>query len=237
MDSKTNILIVDDRPENLLSLTAMLEEPGINIIPASSGNEALRLLLQHDFALVFLDVQMPDMNGFEVAELMRSKKKTRTIPIIFITALSKDQGHIFKGYESGAVDYICKPILEPLVLRSKMQIFCQLQQQRQQIENQLQELADKNKLLKKQLDEIKTLRGIIPICSVCKKIRDDQGYWKQLETYLHNHSGIDFSHGYCPECANVAMAETQKITEQLKNQVALPDGNDPELSKHDKEVN
>ncbi len=237
MSSKTNILIVDDRPENLLSLTAMLEDPGINIISASSGNEALMLLLQHDFALVFLDVQMPEMNGFEVAELMRSKKKTQTIPIIFITALSKDQGHIFKGYESGAVDYICKPILEPLVLRSKVQIFCQLHQQRQQIENQLQELADKNQLLKKQLDEIKTLRNIIPICSVCKKIRDDRGYWKQLETYLHNHSGLDFSHGYCPECAAVAMAETQKITEQLKKQVELPDGNDPELSKHNKEVN
>ena len=217
MPPKSKILIVDDRPENLLSLTAMLEDPEINIISASSGNEALMLLLQHDFALVFLDVQMPEMNGFEVAELMRAKNKTKTIPIIFITALSRDQRHLFKGYESGAVDYICKPILEPMILRSKVQIFCQLHNQKRLIEKQVNDLADKNLLLEKQLAEITTLRGILPICSTCKKIRDDQGYWKQLESYFHNHSGIDFSHGYCPECAAKALAKAKNITQQLNN--------------------
>ncbi len=234
MSSLTNILIVDDRPENLLSLAAMLEDPEIHIVSASSGNEALMLLLQYDFALVFLDVQMPEMNGFEVAELMRAKKNTRNIPIIFITALSRDQGHIFKGYESGAVDYICKPIQEPQILRSKVQIFCQLHKQKQQIELQVQELADKNRLLKKQLTEIKTLRGILPICSACKKIRDDQGYWKQLESYLHNHSGIDFSHGYCPECAAKALAEVEKFSQQLdKPEVSINRANQ-ELPGRDK---
>lgn len=222
MTPKTNILIVDDRPENLLSLMAMLEDPEINIISASSGNEALTLLLKHDFALVLLDVQMPEMNGFETAELMRASKKTRDIPIIFITAISKDQEHIFKGYESGAVDYICKPIQEPMVLRSKVQVFCQLHNQKRLIEKQMEELADKNRVLKKQLAEIKTLRGILPICAVCKKIRDDQGYWNQLESYLHNHSGIDFSHGYCPECAEAALAEVRKMN-QPKDKQPLDD--------------
>jgi len=207
-----NILIVDDRPENLLSLSAMLEDPEINIMTASSGNEALGLLLQHDFALVFLDVQMPEMNGFEMAELMRAKRQTKNIPIIFITALSKDQEHIFKGYESGAVDYICKPILEPLVLRSKVQVFCQLHTQQQLIKQQVEELENKNTLLEKQLVEIKALRSILPICSICKKIRDDQGYWNQLESYLHAHSGIDFSHSYCPQCAKEAIDKLHKET-------------------------
>ena len=234
MPPKTNILIVDDRPENLLSLTAMLDDPEINIVSASSGNEALTLLLQYDFALVFLDVQMPEMNGFEVAELMRAKQKTRTIPIIFITALSKDQEHIFKGYESGAVDYICKPILEPLVLRSKVQVFSQLYNQKQLIEKQMEELADQNRILEKQLAEITTLRGILPICSVCKKIRDDQGYWNKLESYLHNHSGVDFSHGYCPECAEAAIAEVRKMTQSQVKPSLSASLDDPELPGQNK---
>jgi len=127
---KSNVLIVDDRQENLLSFTAMLEGLNINIILASSGNEALTLLLQYDFALVLLDIQMPEMNGFEVAELIRARKKTRAIPIILITAISKDQKHIFRGYESGAVDYIFKPIEQPLILYHKVKVFCELYEAR-----------------------------------------------------------------------------------------------------------
>lgn len=211
MSPKTTILAVDDRPENILSLEAMLDDPDLNIISASSGNEALALLLQHDCALVLLDVQMPGMNGFEVAELMRASKKTREIPIIFITAISKEREHIFKGYESGAVDYICKPIQDPLVLRSKVRVFCQLHEQKRLIEQNLEELAEKNNQLEKHLAEIQTLRGILPICAVCKKIRDDKGYWNQLESYMHEHSEVRFSHGYCPECAEAAMAEIDKM--------------------------
>ena len=157
--------------------------------------------------LVLLDVQMPEMNGFEMAELMRASKKTREIPIIFVTALSTDQEHIFHGYETGAVDYICKPIHEPMVLRSKVRVFCQLHNQKRLIEKQVDELASQNEKLQEQLEEIKTLRTILPICSVCKKIRDDQGYWNQLESYLRDHSGVRFSHGYCPECAAEALAQ------------------------------
>ena len=105
---RTNVLIVDDRPENLLALESLLENPSLNIMKANSGNEALGLVLQHDFALVLLDVQMPEMDGFETAELMRSSQKTKHIPIIFVTAISKEQQHIFKGYEAGAVDYLFK---------------------------------------------------------------------------------------------------------------------------------
>ncbi len=128
-----NILIVDDIPANLLALESLLESQELKVFKAQSGNEALGLLLEHDFGLVLLDVQMPDMDGFETAELMRSNEKTRNIPIIFVTAISKEKQHIFKGYESGAVDYLFKP-LDPHVLRSKVRVFLDIHLQKLCIE-------------------------------------------------------------------------------------------------------
>ncbi|MBF0380301.1 MAG: response regulator [Magnetococcales bacterium] len=129
---KPEILIVDDRKENLIALEALLEDCDAVVKKAFSGNEALSLTLKHNFALVLLDVQMPGMDGFEVAELMRLNARTKHIPIIFVTAISKKQTHIFKGYESGAVDYLPKPI-EPLILRSKVKIFLDLWRQQQKL--------------------------------------------------------------------------------------------------------
>jgi diguanylate cyclase (GGDEF)-like protein len=148
MNSKNdiNILIVDDRPENLLVLESLLENMDCNIIKATSGNQALGLLLEYEFALVLLDVQMPDMDGFETAELMRISSKTRFIPIIFVTAISKEQKCIFKGYEVGAVDYLFKPI-EPIILQSKVRIFLELYKQKKLIEEQTQLLKIKVKEL------------------------------------------------------------------------------------------
>jgi CheY-like chemotaxis protein len=108
---KQNILVVDDHRENLIALEAILDGEGRNLVMAQSGNEALSLALKYDFALVLLDVQMPEMDGFEVAELMRKNKKTHHIPIIFVTAISKEQKYVFKGYECGAVDYRSNPLI------------------------------------------------------------------------------------------------------------------------------
>jgi diguanylate cyclase (GGDEF)-like protein len=119
------ILIVDDRPENLLTLEGLLDEPDIELVRATSGMEALGLTLDHDFALVLLDVQMPGMDGYEVAELMRGNKKTKHIPIIFITAAFRADVQVFKGYESGAVDYLFKP-LDERVFTSKVGVFIEL---------------------------------------------------------------------------------------------------------------
>ncbi len=152
---RTNVLIVDDRPENLLALESLLENPSLNILKANSGNEALSLVLQHDFALVLLDVQMPEMDGFETAELMRSSKKTKHIPIIFVTAISKEQQHIFKGYEAGAVDYLFKP-LDPHILQSKVKIFLDLHRQKMSLEQTTADLTKTNEKIleqQKQLEE------------------------------------------------------------------------------------
>ena len=136
---KIPVLLVDDRPENLIALEGLLEDMGLDILKATSGNEALRLSLKYDFAIVLLDVRMPDMDGFETAELMRANPKTSRLPIIFITAAMKDSGHQFKGYEAGAFDYLLKPI-EPTMLRSKIRVFCELYRQRIRIEMHEQQL-------------------------------------------------------------------------------------------------
>ena len=124
-DEKVSILLVDDRPENLAALEAVLEPLQLELVSAGSGNEALKLSLKHDFALVLLDVQMPGMSGFETAELMRANPKTRHRPIIFVTAGMSDTHLQFKGYELGAVDYLIKPF-EPHLLQSKVDVFCEL---------------------------------------------------------------------------------------------------------------
>jgi two-component system cell cycle response regulator len=135
---KVNVLLVDDRTENLIALEALLERPDIRIVKAESGNKALGLMLEFNFALVLLDVQMPEMDGFEVAELMRGKEKTREIPIIFITAINKEEKYVFQGYEKGAVDYLFKPI-DPDILRSKVNVFLELHRKKVELEKLLNE--------------------------------------------------------------------------------------------------
>jgi PAS domain S-box-containing protein len=122
---QVDILIVDDRPENLLALEAILEPLHQRLVRASSGEEALRRLLERDFALILLDVQMPGMNGFETARLIKSRERTKYIPIIFLTAISKEEAYVFEGYSVGAVDYLFKPF-QPEILRSKVAAFVDL---------------------------------------------------------------------------------------------------------------
>ncbi len=123
-------LIVDDLDENLVALEALLRQDGVTVLKAHSGNEALEQLLQHDVALALIDVQMPDMDGFELAELMRGTERTKHVPIIFVTAGTRDQHRVFKGYDAGAVDFLYKP-LEPRILAHKAQTFFELHRQRQ----------------------------------------------------------------------------------------------------------
>jgi len=129
-------LIVDDVAENLVALEALLRRDGLEVLKARSGAEALELLLVHDVALAFLDVQMPGMDGFELAELMRGMERTRHVPIIFVTAGALDPQRAFKGYEAGAVDFLFKPV-DPHILRSKADVFFQLQRQKIELANNL----------------------------------------------------------------------------------------------------
>lgn len=142
MDEKVNVLVVDDVRENHLVMNSVLNDNEINVINAMSGEEALSLCANHEFAVILMDVQMPGMDGFETAELLRSIERTKKIPIIFVTAISKEQKSIFRGYEIGAVDYLFKPI-DALMLKSKVNIFKELYQQRRMLETTTFELERK----------------------------------------------------------------------------------------------
>ncbi|HET7437552.1 MAG TPA: ATP-binding protein [Thermoanaerobaculia bacterium] len=139
-DDKVNILLVDDQPHNLLALESILGESGENLVRAESGKAALRELLNHDFAVILLDVQMPELDGFETATLIRERERSRDTPIIFLTALSRSETNVFRGYELGAVDYIFKPF-HPDILRSKVNVFVELFRKREAFKRQAIELA------------------------------------------------------------------------------------------------
>ncbi|MFV3333202.1 ATP-binding protein [Pseudomonas sp. NY15437] len=135
----SKLLIVDDLPENLLALEALIKGEGREVFKASSADEALSLLLEHEFALALLDVQMPGMDGFALAELMRGTERTKNIPIVFVTAAGRELNYAFKGYESGAVDFLYKP-LDNHAVRSKVNVFVDLYRQRKVLARQLEAL-------------------------------------------------------------------------------------------------
>jgi CheY-like chemotaxis protein len=133
------ILLVDDRPENLLALEAILHGFGYDLAKANSGEEALKLLLTDDFALILLDVQMPGMDGFETATHIKQRERTREIPILFLTAIDSEAHQAYRGYAAGAVDYLSKPF-DPWVLRAKVGVFIELFERRRQLGAQVDEL-------------------------------------------------------------------------------------------------
>jgi PAS domain S-box-containing protein len=136
-----NVLLVDDRPENLLALEGILEPLGQNLLYAHSGEDALRQLLLEEVAVILLDVQMPELDGFETAALIKQRERTKHIPIIFVTAISKDEEHVFRGYSAGAVDYVFKPF-NPEVMRSKVAVFIELQEKNEQLRRQAELLKE-----------------------------------------------------------------------------------------------
>ena len=150
-DPQARVLMVDDRPDNLLALEAVLDPLDAQLVRAGSGEEALRALLSSDFAVIILDVQMPGMDGFETAQLIKARDKTRNVPIIFLTAISGEAEHHLQGYRSGAVDYVYKPF-SPEALRAKVAVFLELWRQGNELDRQRATLAD-------QLREVERLNG------------------------------------------------------------------------------
>ena len=139
MPSDIKLLVVDDVEQNLVAIRALLARPGLQILTAKSGTEALERLLVDEVAVALVDVQMPGMDGFELAELVRGTERTRHTPLIFLTASASDPGRTFRGYEAGAVDFLHKPI-DPTVLRNKVEVFIELHAQKRRLAEQLDEL-------------------------------------------------------------------------------------------------
>jgi signal transduction histidine kinase len=155
---EANLLIVDDLPENLLALGAILKASGIHVHQAESAEQALELLLQHEFALAILDVQMPGMDGFQLAELMRGTERTKQIPIVFVSAAGRELNYAFKGYESGAVDFMHKP-LDTHAVRSKVSVFVDLYRNRKRMARQLEALERSRREQEVLLDELRSTKA------------------------------------------------------------------------------
>jgi signal transduction histidine kinase len=155
---QANLLIVDDLPENLLALEALIKREDRTVFKALSADEALSLLLQHEFALAILDVQMPGMNGFELAELMRSTERTKNIPIVFVSAAGRELNYAFKGYESGAVDFLHKP-LDIHAVKSKVNVFVDLYRQRKAMKQQVEALEQSRREQEALLKELQSTQN------------------------------------------------------------------------------
>ena len=166
---EANLLIVDDLPENLLALDALLKAPGVRVHRAESAEQALELLLRHEFALAILDVQMPGMDGFQLAELMRSTERTKHIPIVFVSAAGRELNYAFKGYESGAVDFMQKP-LDIHAVRSKVSVFVDLYRNRKRLARQLEALERSRREQEVLLDELRSTKAEL---ETAVRMRDD----------------------------------------------------------------
>ena len=154
------ILIVDDTPANLVAMRRLLAHSGAQLFEASSGNQALALCLDHEFALILLDVNMPDMDGFEVASLLGENEQLSETPIIFVTAAYADDMNRLKGYRSGAADYIAKPIND-VILQSKVRVFLELHAARMKLREALAELAERNEQLNREITERKLIETMV----------------------------------------------------------------------------
>ncbi len=187
IEDKPIVMIVDDATENLKILIELLKED-YQVIALKSGKAALERMTQDPLPdLALLDIVMPEMDGYELCTAFKSDPRTKEIPVIFITAVSEVMDDT-KAFELGAVDYVPKPF-NPLTVKARVNTHIKLYRTLKELQNALK--------------DIKTLSGLIPICSSCKKIRDDKGYWKQVEAFIQERFDTKFSHGLCPECLDI----------------------------------
>jgi PleD family two-component response regulator len=186
------VLVVDDNEDNLTLIGKIVESAGYEAVLATSGSQALEFVADDRPDLILLDIMMPDMDGYSVCHALKLDAAVREVPVLFLTAKA-DPDDITRGFAAGAVDFIAKPF-HAAELRARVRTHLELKQQRD-------ELFRRTAELERALSHVKTLRGLLPICAWCKKIRNDQGYWDQLESYLSSHTDATFSHAICPDCA------------------------------------
>ncbi len=194
-----NILVVDDTKENLRILVEALGGEGYRVRPALSGQLAIDAARTEPPDLILLDILMPDMDGYQVCKALKGDRRLEAVPVIFISALGEVTDKV-KGFSAGGVDYISKPFQTEELL-ARVNTHLTLRKLQRDLESRNVHLQELNEKLQTALDEIKTLRGIIPICANCKKIRDDNDSWQRIEQYISEHSEAQFSHGICPDCA------------------------------------
>ncbi len=189
--TRPQILAVDDTLANLQILVEMLGGEGYKVRVAQDGPSALESVRTQAPDLVLLDVRMPDMDGLEVCRRLKSDAALQEIPVIFLSAANESED-ILNGFKAGGADYVVKPFQSEELL-ARVRAHLEIVKGRIATSRLVHELQEA-------LEQVKTLSGLVPICGSCKKIRDDQGFWNQMEVYIEAHSEAKFSHGICPEC-------------------------------------
>lgn len=192
-EPRAHILLVDDLPRNLQVLALLLDRAGYRISMAMSGPQALAMVAQDAPDLLLLDIMMPGMDGLEICRRLKADPDHADIPVIFLTAKAELED-LEAGFRLGAVDYVTKPFRGGELL-ARVATHVSLRQA-------LRRERELRRSLEDTLAQVKTLSGLLPICAKCKKIRDDNGYWNQIETYISAHSAADFTHGICPDCSH-----------------------------------
>ncbi len=205
------ILIADDDPSTRFLMQIILSKWGYDVVIAEDGDEACRILESKESpSLAILDWMMPGMSGIDVIKRVRQTYRGKHFYILLLTARDRKED-VVTGLQAGADDYITKPI-DKDVLRARIQVG-------DRIVHLQMDLAKRVKQLKEALNNVKRLQGLLPICSYCKKVRDDQNYWHQVEVYITEHTDAQFSHSICPECKTALMKELEKKKKQKQKQL------------------
>ena len=210
MSKQFKVLVTDDNPEIRLMSTMLLRKTGYEVLEASTGQECLDALRVHHPDLVLLDVMLPDMAGTQVCKQIKTDENLKDIFVILASGIQISSENQAEGLDIGADAYIVRPIPNKEFLAR-----VQAGERIKGAEDALREKERQQQTLILELEEalaeIKTLKGCIPICATCKKIRDDDGYWEYLEAYISKHTDATFTHGICPACFEKAKAEMKKI--------------------------
>jgi DNA-binding response OmpR family regulator len=211
LSKQFTVLVVDDDTDILLLSTSILRRTGYEVLEASTGKECVDAVRTHHPDLVLLDVRLPDMTGIEVCRQIKGDESLEDIFVILASGIQISSEDQADGLDIGADGYIVRPLSNKEFL-ARVQAGERIKRAEDALrkkERQQQKLISQ---LKEALAEIKTLKGFIPICALCKKIRDDEGYWNQLEAYISKHTDAVFSHGLCPECVEQYRTEMKKLS-------------------------
>jgi response regulator RpfG family c-di-GMP phosphodiesterase len=213
LSKQLKVLVVDDYAGNVFLSTTLLKTAGYEVLEATTGKECLEAVYAHHPDLILLDVMLPDMSGIEICRQIKNDRSLNNIFVILASGIQVSSEHQAEGLDIGADGYITRPI-------SNKEFLARVQagERIKRAEDALREKESQQQALilqlREALAEIKTLKGFIPICASCKKIRDDEGCWDHLEGYFSKHTEAVFSHGLCPDCFEAYSAEMKKLSKK-----------------------
>lgn len=211
MGETIRILVAEDDPDLLFLTTEVLSQAGYDVLEASTGKECLEAVKVHHPDIVLLDVMLPDTAGTEVCRQIKADETSRDTFVILISGVRVSSDSQANGLDFGADGYLIKPIANRELI-SRIRSMVRIKRAEDALREKEKEQQKLISELQEALAEIKTLEGLIPICASCKKIKDDEGYWNQLEAYISKHTDAVFSHGLCPECAEKFRAEIKEYS-------------------------